>query len=392
MEAPRIHAVILTRNRPETLERCVNTALSALAEDDVLTVVDDSTTRMSHVNATILARAPRGQNAHLIHVRAKHLHDVIAEATGERRALWQSKTAPRDIAPIRNLTLLISASLQGQTTILIDDDICSFDLETTHFMLEANQPLSKALILGAEIGGTTEQDTVTRLSHAMHLLRSKSQSCPVSSSDLFRVARDFDGHCAHMCEWLSAGYMAFRLPSTALFAFPPGYNEDWLWCLLHGVLRETRLLQADQLVLHEPPVLRHSTRDDIHFEISGDLIFDCLMECRDVSPRTPAAVLEYLGNHAPDPSVMPSLRAEGVLKQAYGLSENGYSGTVAELENYGLSVLRDMLHSGELDLDGSRMLRAWSIDATAKHKSFALTLGTVTVRSAIQATLEEGSI
>lgn len=388
--ATRVHAVILTRDRPEALERCVDTALSTLRADDALTVLDDSCAMISHANSAVLAQAARCSIAHLTHLQAEQLHDVIARATGRHSALWQSRTAPRDIAPLRNLTLLLSAAVDSQTTVLVDDDICYFDLEATHRMLDAHYRPPGAVVVGAEIGGTTEQDTVTRLSDAIHLLQSKTHNSLLSAEELFRVPPDSDSRRADACGWLSAGYMAFRLPATSLFAFPPGYNEDWLWCLLHGAGGEARLLRADQVVVHEPPVLRQSTRDDILFELAGDLILDCLVEHRDGGPRRPESVLEDLADRAPDQSAMPSVRAETVLKQARGLSDNGQWRALGDLESYGLSVLRDMLHSGELQMDGNRLLRVWSADAAAKHRSFATTLGAVTVRRALRTALKEG--
>lgn len=388
--ATRVHAVILTRDRPEALERCVDTALSTLGADDALTVLDDSCAMISHANAAVLAEAARRSITRLTHLLAEQLHDVIARATGGQSALWQSRTAPRDIAPLRNLTLLLSPAVGARTTVLVDDDICYFDIEATHRMLEAHHRAPGAVIVGAEIGGTTEQDTVTRLSDAIRLLQSKTHDCPMPAEELFRVPSHFDSRRADLCRWLSAGYMAFRLPATSLFAFPPGYNEDWLWCLLHGAGGEARLLRADQAVVHEPPVLRQSTRDDILFELAGDLILDCLVERRDGKPRRPESVLEDLADRAPDPEVMPSVRAETVLKQARALSENGHGRSLADLESCGLSALRDMLRSGELEMDGSRRLRAWSADAAAKHGSFATTLGAVTVRCALRAALKEG--
>lgn len=386
----RIHAVILTHNRQKTLERCVDTALSTLGSNDALTVLDDSCAMLSHVNASVLTQAARHSTTHITHLRTEQLHNVIAWAAGGHRALWQSRTAPRDIAPLRNLTLLLSASVDAQTTILVDDDMSYFNLEATHRMLNAHDHPLEPMVVGVEIGGMTEQDTVTRLSDAMHLLQARTHGSALSAEEFFRVPPDFESGDAVACGWLSAGYMAFRLPVTSLFAFPPGYNEDWLWCLLHGAGGEVHLLRTDQVVMHEPPALRQSLCHDILFELAGDLVLDCLMECRDRRPRRPESVLEDLADYAPDPLIMPWVRAERLLKQAQGLSENRYGRVLADLESYGLSILRDMLHSGKLEMDPSRMLRVWSADAAAKHRSFATTLGDVPVRCAIRAALKEG--
>ena len=345
---------------------------------------------MANANAATLAQAARGSIAHLTHLRAEQLHEAVARTTGGQSNLWQSRTASRDIAPLRNLTLLLSTVVGAQTTVLVDDDICYFDLEATHRMLDAHYRAPGAMVVGAEIGGTTEQDTVTRLSDAIRHLQSKPQNSPLTAEELFRVHPDSDSRRNYASGWLSAGYMAFRLSATSLFAFPPGYNEDWLWSVLHEVSGETRLLRVDQVVVHEPPVVRQSTRDDILFELAGDLILDCLADHCGPGPRRSALVLEDLADRTPDPSAMPSMRAETILMEARGLSENGQWPELDYLESYGLGVLRDMLHSGELETDGCTRLRGWSGDAVAKNGSFATTLGAVTVRRALQTALKEG--
>ena len=386
----RIHTVILTRDRPETLARCVDTALSTLRANDTLTVLDDSCEVISYANAAVLAQAARHSIAPISHLRAGQLHNVIARATGGPGTVWQTKTAPRDIAPLRNLTLLLSASVDAQTTILVDDDMRYFDLEATHHTLDAHSRLSASMVVGAEIGGMTEQDTVTRLSDAMRRLQAQANTATLSAEELFRVPPNFASDETVPCGCLSAGYMAFRLPVTSLFAFPPGYNEDWLWCLLHGASGKAHVLRTDQVVMHEPPTLRQPLRDDILFELAGDLVLDSLVECCDRMPRPPQSVLEALVDCTPDPLVMPSVRAESIVKQAQELSENQHGRSLTNLESYGLCVLRDMLHSGELAIDSRRMLRAWSADAVAKHRAFATTLGAVTLRCAIGAALKEG--
>jgi hypothetical protein len=54
--ATRVHAVILTRDRPGTLGRCVDTALSNLGSSDALTVLDDSCATVTYTNAMALAK------------------------------------------------------------------------------------------------------------------------------------------------------------------------------------------------------------------------------------------------------------------------------------------------------------------------------------------------
>lgn len=78
----RVHAVILTRDRTQVLDRCVDTALSTLGSDDTLTVLDDSCAMTARVNAALLAEAARRSTAHLTHLRTEQLHNAIAQATG----------------------------------------------------------------------------------------------------------------------------------------------------------------------------------------------------------------------------------------------------------------------------------------------------------------------
>lgn len=388
----RVHAVILTQNRADVLRRCVNTALSTLGPGDALTVLDDSCASVANENDSMLDEAARRSRARLTHLPAEQTHEAIARISRGRNAMWQTKTAPRDIAPLRNLSLLLSVVVDAHTTVLIDDDIDGFDLDATHRMLDARVRGPEGVIAGAEIRGMTEMDTLTRLADAMCLLQTKVHKNTVPIEKLFRVLADENYPGADACGWVSAGYVAFRLPPAKLFAFPPGYNEDWLWCLLHGASGDARVMRLEEAVAHEPPFLRRSSREDILFELAGEFVFDCLRESGNRRSRAPEVVLDDLAQHAPAPSLMPLVRAEMVLKQACQLSQNGYGRILSELDSYGLRALDDMKRSGELEMDGSRMLCDWSGDAAAKQESFAATLASPTLQVAIRAMLQAGRL
>ena len=68
----RVHAIVLTRDRPQILKRCVDTALSALGPVDALTVLDDSCAAVSRANGAALS--------------------LIAVA-GLNRSAWSSRTS-----------------------------------------------------------------------------------------------------------------------------------------------------------------------------------------------------------------------------------------------------------------------------------------------------------
>jgi hypothetical protein len=388
----RIHAVILTRNRTDVLQRCVNTALATLGPDDALTVLDDSFASVALRNVDVLGVAARRSKARLTHVSAEQAHEVLARESDGRRAMWQFKTAPRDIAPLRNVSLLLSVVCDAQSTVLIDDDIDGFDLDATHRVLDSHERGREGVIIGAEIGGTTEQDTLTRLADAMRLLQTTRYNNGVFATDLFRVPANGHNNGANTCTWASAGYLAFRLPTAEVFAFPPGYNEDWLWCLLHNASGSVRLARSDQAVVHDPPFVRRSSRDDILFELGGDLVFDCLAECSNGTTQGPEAALAGLAQHAPDRTLMPSVRTEAVLNQARRLSESGNAHILSELEGYGLSVLGEMQQSGELKMDGVGMLSDWSGSAMLNQRSFATTLETSTAQVALRAVWQKGEM
>ncbi len=261
------HTIILTKGRPQMLARCVAAAMSTLPAAAAVTVLDDSDRDRLLADSAVLSEAARRSRATITHLGAASLHETVAKALNGR-AIWQSRTAPRDIAPLRNLSLLISLAVGAQTTIMVDDDVCHFDLRATVETIDALDG-PEGLVVGATIEGTTEQDTVTRLLEAVRALERAGGKEARGIERLFRATSDVDDREGHGYGLPSAGYTAFRIPSAKLFAFPPGYNEDWLWSLLHKAEGKTRVLRTAQPVVHAPPALRRSSRIDILFEMVG---------------------------------------------------------------------------------------------------------------------------
>ena len=369
----RVHAIILTQDRTEVLERSVDTAVRQLRRCDVLTVLDDSTARVAAENAYLLTTVARKSPAMVTHLMPAQLYETIAEVTGGSALEWQFRTARRDIAPLRNLALLLSAAVRAHTTILIDDDICGFDLELTHERLEQLTTRSQGLIVGAEIGGQSEMDTLTRLHESIRRLESRQINCTASSYDM----GDIDGG------WVSAGYMAFNLHPTQLFAFPPGYNEDWLWCLLHSISGKVRVVRSEQVVQHAPPEPRRATPGDILFELAGDLVFDCLCVHCDGEKRTPLATLGVLAQYTPSPEVLPTTRIAEVMELAHQSTSDGR--VRSYLNDYGLSVVEAVLRSGDLCARERTILRDWCVDAITKHESYSSLPADETIQRAMAA-------
>jgi hypothetical protein len=385
----RIHAIVLTRNRPETLRRCIALVLTSLGPEDMLTILDDSLPAVSPANAALLARTPSVSPTRRVHLLTSRAREVIADSVSGRTLLWLSKTAPRDIAPLRNLSMLLSVATSAETTVLIDDDIYGFDLFATHNAISELAQDAEGVIAGAEIDGINEQDTVTRLIDAVKMLEKLPPGAKARSiRDLFEVPVSSHSGMGNDSRYVSAGCLAFRLPPERMFAFPPGYNEDWLWCLLQSGNSHVRILRLGQKVVHDPPSVRRPTRGDLLFELAGDLVFECLEERDGRNDLNPEAALTALSNRIPRPAFMPSARVLELLENARSSSENGIC--LSALEEYGLAVLSDMLRAGELDMDGARVLTDWCGDAIAKHRSLAATLHDERAIFALKTIMQEG--
>jgi hypothetical protein len=257
----------------------------------------------------------------------------------------------------------------AETTILIDDDICGFDLSATHERVAFLARSGDAAIVGAQIGGLSEQDTVTRMDEALSRLVQPFVNLTDLKS-LFRV----NGRTATStddCKYVSAGYLAFRLALEQIFAFPPGYNEDWLWCLLQSRNPKVRIEESSLRVLHDPPFVLKPTHADLRFELLGDFILECLQLHKTVADSSIEFNLNHLSQQIPLPSFMPLARVSKLLDQIESRSSNSH---VRCLEEFGIGQMREMLESGELTIDGAAVLQMWCKDAVAKHQAFAATL------------------
>ena len=387
-DSVRVHVIILTQNRTDVLERCVDTAVMKLKRCDVLTVLDDSTAGIAKENAILLTAVAHKSPAIITHLIPARLYETISAVAGGSALEWQSRTARRDIAPLRNLTLLLSAAVRARTTILIDDDICGFDLELTHEHLEQLAPGAQGLVVGAEISGQSEMDTLTQLEDAIRRIGSQRINCKAPCDEFLGLADSNHDTRDVNCGWVSAGYMAFNIHPTQLFAFPPGYNEDWLWCLMHGISGEARVVHSGQAVQHAPPKLGQPTHSDILFELAGDLMFDCLRVCRDGEKRTPLETLRALARHTPNPEVLPTTRIAEVMDLALRSTSNGRVQSC--LSDYGLSAVEAAIHSGDLLMYERTILLDWCNDAIAKHKSYSSLPAHEGVQGAMAAVTLEG--
>lgn len=387
----RIHAIVLTRDRPDTLQRCVTTALSSLGPQDLLTIIDDSSPSALTANCTLLATYPNTSLPTRVHISAERARKIIAHSLDASARLWLSKTAPRDIAPLRNLSLLLASVVPADMTILIDDDIHGFDLvDTYHRVIRLAKDIG-GVIAGADIGGINEQDTITRLWDAINRIdKQRSSGGSEAIRGLFHVPACPGTDDTNDLKYVSAGYLAFRLLPEQLFAFPPGYNEDWLWCLLHGTSADVRIVHSGDSVIHDPPSVLRPARGDLSFELIGDLVFQCLEERDTLNDLNAEASLRGLSNQLPRPAFMPAARAMELLEKAQSSSQTG--GDLSVLEEYGLATLSEMLRRDELSMDGARVLGNWCDDAIAKHQSVAGTMCNEAAICSVRTLLQEGRL
>ena len=136
---------------------------------------------------------------------------------------WTCRTGERDIAPLRNTALLLAAAIGARTNVFIDDDMADFNIEETHHYVEALRPDCPNVIVGAQVFGQSEMDTITKLEMAARRMR-VGVDCGVTLDELLAV--ECSDHAGSVeCGWVSAGYMAFNLEPSQYFAFPPGYNR-----------------------------------------------------------------------------------------------------------------------------------------------------------------------
>ncbi|MGH7243406.1 MAG: hypothetical protein ACREJD_08330 [Phycisphaerales bacterium] len=384
----RIHAIILTRDRPDTLARCVSSVLCTLGGSDVLTVIDDSGPNARIANSRALLSASNPANILLNQLVWESTCAALGKMPTCQDATWLERTFERDIAPLRNLSLLLAATVSSETVVLIDDDIIGMNLLSMHAEVAALRSTGSGAIVGAEIGGLSELDVVTRLWNAIDFLAERrSDAVSRGPREVFRATTgairqtDCSGHYA------SGGCLAFSLTPQQMTAFPPGYNEDWLWCLL-GQRQDVRTAWSASPVTHDPPWVRRPSADDCLFELVGDLVLDCLEELRCENVLTPAQRLERLSKMKPGNDLFPETRVRELCDRLAAAAIDAEGRTM--LREHGLASLIQLRDSGKLSGDWGSIVAAWSRDATSKLRSHQTAMLDVGVLAHLRSIWKEG--
>ena len=283
---------------------------------------------------------------------------------------WSKRRAKRDITPLRNLSLLISVSVSSALTLLIDDDINEFNLEQTRQHIMQLFKKHGSIIAGVHIVGTDERGVIERLDQVLKRLETfEGQLDKNNLKGFFQMPDIPFPQNPEPVHYVSGGYMAYSLPNDSVLAFPPGYNEDWLWCMEIGRRGIAKVFRLQQVLRHDPPFIREMTDEDVYFELLGDLIFDLVEESFKAEAETntdihnsTALSLANISHYIPTDDIRV-------------LIERSRSCANSEaLRKYGLGPLERLNGIERSTEDWIEEVCAWQIDAEQKKQSFQLAI------------------
>lgn len=371
--APETLAIILTRNRPITLLRCVNIALQSIGNAGVIVVMDDSDECYVKENHTILTdRTP--SLIPIVHISAKALLYMLNQYLPVSAQSWTRKTAQRDIAPVRNASLLVSNCFNPRYVLLIDDDIVSFDISVTQHWIKQLAQGTVNIVVGANIAGLDERDIISRLAHGIKRACrcTNTESPSVNIRDSFTISPKA-AEVPYGTEIVSGGYLSFRFTSRAVEPFPPGYNEDWLWCLSLQNRKMATVFRIPQVVIHDPPEIRSPDEDDLLFELRGDVAFQrelalyrlCEAFAMTVAQQSGAEWRKEQYDHD-----APENWIEELLTQIAEHSSQCYASIANQFQTFGLSLIKRMYVDGRFHSNWNNEFDLWKARWEKNRSSF----------------------
>lgn len=391
---PDTLVIILTRNRPRTLLRCINIALQSIGNADALVVLDDSDEWYVQENHVILTNIMRSVTP-IVHISADALLCMLKQYLPTSAQEWTRKTAQRDIAPIRNASLILTNCFNPRYVLLIDDDIVSFDTSVTRYWTTQLAQKTGSVVVGAHIGGLDERDIISRLSHGIKRACScaNSESPSINTRDSFTVTLKAD-EIPYRTEIVSGGYLSFRFTSRILEPFPPGYNEDWLWCLsLHskGVVPVFRI---PQVVVHDPPVIRIPEEDDLLFELRGDVAVQqelahyrsCCAAMTTVRQNGDEWLGEQYDHGAPEDWI------EELLTQFAEHGSQCAASIADQLGTFGLTLIKRMYVEGRFHLDWNHEFDLWKAQLEKNRNSFCEAVSSALTVELVSSYIQKGKM
>ena len=290
--------VVLTHNRPEILERCIDIATKnkRVASDEYWIIIDDSDKSFIIQNSIILEKfCNKGIKIFHITKSIREQIDKILYMHDKEYPLVFSKPSIRDISGLRNLGLFFSIILGFKMTCFLDDDIIACD--THHFgnaqrcffdMISSKYQHEDNFVVGATLGGIIDESYIGRMEFLVKQGKSSLLTHETgwndhgSKSKIERnplwVVDPVPSENRIKTDHASAGCFTFRLNFNSILPVPSGYNEDWNWCLLQSALYGTKFYIEQVPVIHAPPSIVPYEQKLLLWESLGELIFDSLHE------------------------------------------------------------------------------------------------------------------
>jgi len=350
----------------------VDIALKSIGRSDALIVLDDSTKRYRRKNHAVLLENFRGQTS-VMHLPVRDCINALTKYLPASALEWTKRTAQRDIAPIRNVSLILSRCFQTEHILLVDDDIGEFDVATTRHWVKDLAEKYGSVVAGAHIGGVDETDIISRLESGIK----RACTCAHNGGGRISARESFTvipvaTEDPNRSEFVSGGYLSFKFAPDVLEPFPPGYNEDWLWCLSLQQRGMASIFRIPQVVKHDPIVIRRPNEDDVFFELRGDVALQN-ERAREVSDCRPEGRLvgsdDACGEQADD-SDGPERRVEKLFTQVEQHQDQCGSFISDQFRPFGLEVLKRMQADLLLRLDWGDEFQRWKLQSVKSRDSF----------------------
>ncbi|MGA9768384.1 MAG: hypothetical protein WBV94_05040 [Blastocatellia bacterium] len=393
--APDTLVIILTRNRPRTLRRCVNIALESIGIADTLVILDDSDEWYVQENHAVLRnRTPRATP--IVHMSTRDLLDMLKQYLPTSALEWTNRMAQRDIAPIRNASLILSKCFEAGHVLLVDDDIVGFDISVTRYWLTRLAQKYSNVVVGAHIGGLDETDVISRITRgikrACSCANTESQSISVRES--FTVMPKAD-EMQRETEMVSGGYLSFRFTSGVTEPFPPGYNEDWLWCLSLQSKRMASVFRIPQIVIHDPFVIRKPSENDLFFELRGDVALQRELAryktCKRASMPTARQSGEEWSTQQYDHDA-PETWVKELLTQAAEHGRECGAFIANQFRAFGLKLIKRMYIEGRFHLDWNQEFDLWKAQSERNRNSFCEAMNNALTSDLVGSVIQKGKM
>jgi hypothetical protein len=327
----------------------------------------------------------------IVHISAVALLNMFKQYLPPSALGWTKKTAQRDIAPIRNASLILSKYFEAGHVLLVDDDITGFDIRVTRDWVTHLVQTHCSVVVGAHIGGLDETDVISRLAQGIERACSCTNTGGLTDSvrQLFTVTPKA-GEIQCEVENVSGGYLSFRFASSDLEPFPPGYNEDWLWCLSLKGKNMASVFRIPQVVTHDPPLIREPSENDLLFELCGDVAFkrelDHYRACE--RARMPASDVERRMQQ--NDHKVPDIWVEELLTQV--AKHKGECGAFIskQFRAFGLTLVGHMYAEGRFHLDWNHEFDSWKTRWERNRNSFCEAVNSPLMAALISRVIKKG--